>query len=167
MGYVDKTSSDGEEYIYRGKFSPVYDWVTWLWIMFSLLPIVFLLSGWLSTKTVGTPYLWLVITCFLLGMVYGLSRYIVKWTTVIAVTSARMIYKTGMIARMTREVDVENIEEIEFHQSFWGRCLNFGVLSVKGEGVGIIDLPPIREPLEFLRRVEGAQADIRIGRAHD
>jgi uncharacterized membrane protein YdbT with pleckstrin-like domain len=90
-----------------------------------------------------------------------LSHLIVLWTTEIAVTTYRFVYKTGFISRKTQEVSLNKIEEIVLEQSVWGRVFGYGKLTIRGTGVGVIELPDIDNPIEVRRIIELAKAELR------
>ena len=48
------------------------------------------------------------------------------WTTEIAVTNLRVIYKTGFIQRKTNEMNMDKVESVEVDQSILGRILDYG-----------------------------------------
>src|ERR1700733_10660246 len=48
----------------------------------------------------------------------------------LAVTTQRVVFKRGVIARETEEVRLTAIETIDLHQTTWGRLLGFGDVRV-------------------------------------
>ena len=60
--------------------------------------------------------------------------WIVLWTTEIAVTNRRLIYKRGWIARRTEEINLRRIEEVNLKQGVLGRIFGWGRLRVHGTG---------------------------------
>ena len=93
-----------------------------------------------------------------IGIFIFLSMMITKWTTEIAVTNKRLIYKRGWIARKTDELSPKKIEEINVSQGVVGRILGFGKIRIQGTGGGEIVLPNIDDPLTFRREIENAKA---------
>ena len=89
----------------------------------------------------------------------GLILLINRWTTEIAVTNRRLIYKRGWIVRRTDEISLGRLEEINLRQSVVGRILGYGTLICRGVGSGEISLPSIRRPLDFRRALQEAQGD--------
>jgi uncharacterized membrane protein YdbT with pleckstrin-like domain len=84
-----------------------------------------------------------------IGALALLKAFIRRWTTEIAVTSKRVIYKTGLIRRLTSEISVDKIETVLVDQSVIGRILNFGTVIVRGTGGGLEPVHDIARPLEF------------------
>tara|TARA_B100000315_G_scaffold104460_1_gene95834 strand:- start:330 stop:746 length:417 start_codon:yes stop_codon:yes gene_type:complete len=132
MGYVEQTLSSGEQVLYTARFH-------WLYTFSAIMALIFL-------AIVG------------IGIFIFLSMMITKWTTEIAVTNKRLIYKRGWIARKTDELSPKKIEEINVSQGVVGRILGFGKIRIQGTGGGEIVLPNIDDPLTFRREIENAKA---------
>lgn len=94
---------------------------------------------------------------FVLGLFKFAHQMILQATTEIAVTSNRVIYKRGLIARYVGEIAIDRIEGVNVFQSVTGRIFNFGSLVIRGMGVGEVYLPPISNPLKFRRAIEYAR----------
>jgi hypothetical protein len=99
--------------------------------------------------------LWLVLAAVLavLGLLMMLSAWFRRWTTEIAVTSKRVIYKCGFIRRRTIEMNIDKVESVDVVQSILGRMLDFGTITVRGVGTGIEPLANIESPIEFRNHV--------------
>jgi len=74
-------------------------------------------------------------------------------TTRIIVTDRRVIYRTGLIARRTLEMNKQKIESIDVSQSIPGRLLDFGSVTVKGTGGGIEAIHNVAAPFTLRNRV--------------
>ena len=92
-----------------------------------------------------------------LPFVVGLFMLIRIWTTEMAVTNRRIIYKRGWIARVTDEINLNRLEEVNLQQSVAGRLLGYGKVICQGTGVGEIELPTIDDPLRFRKELQEAQ----------
>ena len=160
MAYVKKTLAPGEEYIYRAHFNWTYDVQSWFWPALSLVPagiwIYASARNYFVQETFGSAFLFFAGSAFMLGVLICLRRYVHKWTTVIAVTSARLILKTGLIARQGHEMMLDEIEEVMVTQTFLGRLLGYGVLQVRGTGEALIEFPVIGAPMRVRREIETA-----------
>ena len=102
MGYVQDTLSGNEEVTYKARFH-------WLYTLAAFLYLILL-------------------GVFVIGIYLFFKMMIFKWTTEVAVTNRRFIYKTGWIKRDTQEIRVDKIEEVNLDQGFWGRIFDFGKL---------------------------------------
>ena len=58
------------------------------------------------------------------------------WTTEIAVTNHRIIYKAGLIRRDTVEILMDKVESVDVDQSILGRLLCYRTVTVRGTGAG-------------------------------
>jgi uncharacterized membrane protein YdbT with pleckstrin-like domain len=88
---------------------------------------------------------------FVLIMIFFLHPWFICWTTEIAVTNKRLIYKRGFINRHTVEMNLDKVESVDVNQSVLGRMLDYGTLVVQGTGHGdeTLDDHQIAAPLEF------------------
>ncbi len=147
MAYVKQTLAPGEEYLYRAHFNWTYDVRSWFWALFGAIPSMLWVYGaapsYFSHDPFGHAFLYSAGAALMLGAILCLRRYIHKWTTVIAVTSLRLILKTGLIARATHEV--------------------YGVLRVRGTGDAIIEFPVLGAPMRVRREIEAAIMRARGG----
>ncbi|MBY0363141.1 MAG: PH domain-containing protein [Phreatobacter sp.] len=92
----------------------------------------------------GLAALWLLVAWFM-------SR-----TTELAVTSRKVVAKWGFIARSTIEQRLEKVDSVAVDQTFLGRVLNFGNVTVHGTGINATPIKMIADPLAFRRKVEQA-----------
>ena len=99
-----------------------------------------------------------ILGMFVLGLFLFANMMIVKATTEIAVTTDRLVYKRGLIARHVGELSIDRIEGVSVLQGVLGRILGYGRVSIRGMGVGEVILPPIETPIEFRKAVQEARA---------
>ncbi|MEO1252157.1 MAG: PH domain-containing protein [Pseudomonadota bacterium] len=163
MAYVKRTLAEGEHYLYRAHFNWTYDAQSLFWFLLGALPAlvwVFAVAQF-DAAVLGRPYLFLTGVSFALGSMLALQRYVRKWTTVVAVTSERLILKTGLIARSSHEIMLDEIEEVFVAQPFWGRIAGFGQLEVRGTGNVVIEFPILGEPIRVRHEIETAVVQAR------
>lgn len=98
-----------------------------------------------------------ILLAFMMGLFMFANMMIIKATTEIAVTTDRLIYKRGLIARNVGELSIDRVEGVALIQGILGRILGYGKVSIRGMGVGEVVLPPIEEPVEFRRAVNEAR----------
>jgi uncharacterized membrane protein YdbT with pleckstrin-like domain len=77
------------------------------------------------------------------------------WTTEIAVTNRRIIYKQGFIRRSTVEMHMDKVESVDVDQSILGRIFDYGDVIVKGTGTGFEPLTTIAAPLDLRNHITG------------
>ena len=99
-----------------------------------------------------------ILGLFIMGLFFFANMMIVKATTEIAVTTERLIYKRGLIARQVGELSIDRIEGVSLLQGVLGRILGYGRVSVRGMGIGEVILPPIEEPIDFHKAVQESRA---------
>lgn len=126
MSYVAKTLGQGERILYEAH----YHWT-------------YTLAAWVFTLTV-------------IGAIWGIPMLIASYTTEIVVTSRRFVKKTGLIVRRAEELSLDRIEEVNLRQSVLGRLLNYGDLTVRGTGEGVIDLVMVDDPIRLRRELQSA-----------
>ena len=135
MGYVDQTLSTDEKVLYTAKFHWIYTATAIGWLI---------LLGWL----------------YGLGVLFFLIMMIFKWTTEIAITNKRLVYKRGWIARKTDEISLKKVEEVNLSQGILGRILGYGKVKIQGTGSGELVLPNIDDPLTFRREIDNAKTQM-------
>jgi hypothetical protein len=91
--------------------------------------------------------------CFAVGLALLLQAWFRWWTTEIAVTDRRVIYKTGFIRRNTTEMHMDKVESVEVKQSILGRLLDYGDVEIRGVGTGFEPLRMIDRPLELRNHI--------------
>lgn len=148
--YVNKNLGPNESLVCEAKLH---------WLLF-VKPILFILLAIALTillnKYTGEhgPYglyfgCGLLIICIFLF----LNRLIKYKCTEIALTSNRIIVKTGFIARNARDISLKKVDGIDIKQSVLGRILNYGSMSVRGTGSGEVWYTRIANPYSFQREL--------------
>lgn len=173
MHYVQQSLGPEEELIHIGQFHWMYTFGAIMQIVWGVLMCVaFLVAAYLvQTRLMGYQFdgFWDAVKSSHVGVrlvaffmiVLGLMKFahmmIIKSTTEIAVTTNRLIYKRGLVAREVVEIAIDRIEGVNFLQGIMGRMFNFGRVMVRGMGVGEIILPPIGDPVKFRKAIERAK----------
>lgn len=184
MLYVQQALGPDENLVYIAKFHWFYDAqaimaIIWgLFLAVSLLIAFVTLAGelppkmssfimavpleindsWLTMVRKLHPVIKLLaLLIFLMGVVKFANMLVTKVTTEIVVTTNRLIYKRGLIARNVGEMSIDRIESISVSQSFWGRIFNFGRLIIHGMGVGELVMPNLADPITFRKAIEKAR----------
>lgn len=98
-----------------------------------------------------------------LAMVWFLARY-ARWsTTNFVVTTDRLIHRSGVISKHGKEIPLERLNDITFHQSIFERLIGAGDLLIESGGErGQQTFSDIRRPAVvqniIYREIESAQA---------
>lgn len=88
-----------------------------------------------------------ILGSFVIGIYFFAHMMIIKATTEIAITSERLVYKKGLIARHVGELNIDRIEGVSVRQGVLGRIFGYGRVIVRGMGVGEVMLPIIEDPI--------------------
>lgn len=97
--------------------------------MFLTVYLRSLLSGWLETAVTYVGLAAIIVSMSWLVVA------LVKWrTTYFVVTSHRLIYRQGVVARNGVEIPLERVNNVNFHQSIWERMLQVGDLLIESGG---------------------------------
>lgn len=161
--YVDTALRPGEKIIYDAKvhwaifvtpfirvifFAIVFGGI-WL---FTMAGKVFEQAGqsidkafpWLPFSLPGGIFL-LVLTLTAVG---GFIRALIYYfNSDFVVTDRRVIAKFGLLSRTTSEQRLSKVESIHVYQSFLGRMLNFGNITVTGTGSSETKFGPLVDPV--------------------
>jgi uncharacterized membrane protein YdbT with pleckstrin-like domain len=96
---------------------------------------------------------------FLLASIVAMvAAYLKLSTTRIVVTDRRIVYRTGLLARRTLEMNKDKVESIDVNQSIVGRLLDFGSVTVKGTGGGIEAISNVSAPFALRNHVAAGNA---------
>jgi uncharacterized membrane protein YdbT with pleckstrin-like domain len=145
MSYLQKVLEPNETILYRTTVS----WTLYIPGIFVLVAaiVVYIASiAAISSKIVAyvLPLVLVLAALWLLG-----KAWFRRWTTEIAITNRRIIYKRGFIRRHTIEINMDKVESVDVDQSLLGRLFNFGDVIVRGTGEGFEPLHMIDSPLKF------------------
>jgi uncharacterized membrane protein YdbT with pleckstrin-like domain len=91
------------------------------------------------------------------GLLALLGAWIRQWSSEFAVTSRRVIIKTGWISRRTIELNMSKVESVEVAQDIFARMLGYGTITVIGTGGTREPFSLINDPLGFRRAVQSQQ----------
>jgi uncharacterized membrane protein YdbT with pleckstrin-like domain len=149
--YVDKVLQQGEQIRYIASLH----WILYvpgllLWLLAAVVYLVLPSSGGFGTIA------WLAASLlFAAGIVVIARAWFRWWTTEIAVTDRRVIYKTGFISRNSTEMHMDKVESVDVEQSVLGRIFDFGDVVVRGTGSGLEPIRNIAAPLELRNHITG------------
>jgi uncharacterized membrane protein YdbT with pleckstrin-like domain len=154
VGYVERHLLPNEQVVYKTKLH---------WILFAR-PVLVTLAGLALTVALGAAsrveWLWyLSLLVILAGLVWNAIHAIELLTSEFAVTTTRLIFKVGIVARYTTELLLGKVESIGVQQKLLGRFLNYGDLVVTGTGGAREVFPRVHDPIGFRNHVQ--QASIR------
>lgn len=145
MGYVEKVLQPEETVTYKTTvhwflYIPAVAWV--------VMAFIFMLIWWrgnIGATVIG----WCSVASLGAAILAGALAWIKRFTTELAITSRRVIYKTGLMRRQTLEMNLSKVESVGVTQSVLGRIFGYGHIELKGTGASDSSLPMISEPLKF------------------
>ena len=91
-----------------------------------------------------------------LALLSWIPAFLHRWTTELAVTNRRIIFKSGLFRRHTMEMNMAKVESVDVDQSVMGRILGFGTVTIRGTGGGIEPMRNIADPIAFRNHVTAA-----------
>ena len=144
--YVDKVLQPGEQVRYIASLN---------WILYAPGAALWLVAAALYLATSNGFIQFVALLVFAIGLFLIARAWFYWWTTEIAVTDRRVIYKTGFIRRNTTEMNMEKVESVDVDQSVFGRIFNYGDVIVRGTGSGLAPIRNIDAPLELRNHITG------------
>jgi uncharacterized membrane protein YdbT with pleckstrin-like domain len=152
MRYVRRVLQPGETIVYATRLH----WVVYLRTIVLLTICILLVAVAVTTSDHQNVSLALGIAAIifaLLGLSAGLRAFIRRTTTELAVTDHRVIYKAGLLARHTIEMNRDKVESVDVDQTLLGRIFGYGTVTVRGTGGSLEPLRNIGDPLTFRSRI--------------
>ena len=148
MGYVERVLQPGETIRHASRIH----WVVYLpGLLLCLVALVGL--GYMAKNGANAAAFVFLAIVGGAGLVSLASAWFRRWTTEIAVTDRRVIYKRGFIRRHTIEMNMDKVESVDVDQTILGRILDYGTITVRGTGAGLEPLPRIDSPIELRNSV--------------
>jgi len=150
-------------------------WATLFWPVAAVVgAVVVAIAGNVAASN-GAVLIGTVGLC-VIAIIWLLIRYM-KWTTTnFVVTTDRLIYRSGVLSKHGREIPLERVNDISFHQSIFERMIGAGDLVIESAGErgqqAFSNIPhPSAVQNEIYRQIEAAQgrtADRMAGaRSHE
>jgi uncharacterized membrane protein YdbT with pleckstrin-like domain len=147
MKYVEQVLQPDEKVIYATSLH-------WLVYLRAILLLIVAAACLIVSGMFPEPGVKLALTVVaalfgLIALLSGLSAFIRRSTTELAVTDRRVIYKTGIFQRHSMEMNTSKVETVGVNQSILGRILGYGTVMVRGTGGSFEPIPFIGDPLTF------------------
>ena len=151
MSYVGKVLLPGERVIYEtGLHWLIYSRAIVLLVLGAALAVAAAaLSGHPTRDPAGQGGLAAAALLVLLGVISFIHAAIRRASTELAVTDQRVVYKRGVVARHTLEMNRSKVESVDVDQSLLGRILGYGTVKLRGTGGSLEPMANISDPLGF------------------
>lgn len=160
MSYVEKHLIPGESIQYQTKLH----WIVMLGhmviaILLALVAVAMpIIWASLGTKAKSHPIpgavYFIVLVCLVVAGALFFLGILRRNATEMAVTSKRVIVKTGIAERRTVEILLSRIESVAVDEPALGRLLGYGTVIVRGTGGTPEMFEKILHPLEFREQVQ-------------
>lgn len=132
MGFPRKYLNEGEEIVVDQR-------PHWFFLAgpVTALVVALVLAVLVSASIHGGGRPWALVPTLVavaLSLVWALVRY-AKWaTTAFVITTDRLIHRYGVVSKSGREIPLERLNDISFHQTLFQRVLGAGDLLVESAG---------------------------------
>ena len=146
MNYVTRVLQPGESVVHLSRIHPIVFLPAVLWFLAALVLFIAALSMTGDFRIGGEA---LAVFAVIFGLAAGLPALIRRATTELAVSDRRVIYKSGVLARHTLEMNRSKVESVDVDQSVLGRLFGFGTIVVRGTGGSLEPIRMISDPLTF------------------
>jgi uncharacterized membrane protein YdbT with pleckstrin-like domain len=148
MRYVRRVLQPGETIVYTTKLHWFVYW--WATLLLAICLVLAIASwSWADNQNLSLA-LWITAAIFaLLGVSSAFRAFIRRASTELAVTDQRVIYKTGLLARHTLEMNRGKVESVAVDQTLLGRLFGYGTVIVRGTGSTLEPIRNISDPLTF------------------
>ena len=115
-------------------------WLTVLWPIVLFLVLVGGTSFGAALVPAGdqqaTWRLVVVAVAVVLGLFF-VATPLLRWrTTHYVITTHRLLYRTGVLARSGRDIGLSRITDVSYRQTLWDRLINSGTVSIETAGEG-------------------------------
>ncbi len=129
MGYPTKLLSPGEQII--TEFKP-----HWLQIVKEglLTVLVGILVLWIAINFSFTGQGWVITALVVAWFVIVITEFTRWWTTRHVITNERVIHRAGLISKHGKEIPLEVINDVAFHQGVIERMFGSGDLLIESAG---------------------------------
>ncbi len=136
MAYPDKVLGEDEEVVRH--LHP--HWLTVFWPIVLFLVLVGVASFGAALVPAGDQQagwrLVVVVAAAVVGLVF-VAVPLLRWrTTHYVVTTHRLLYRTGVLARHGRDIGLSRITDVSYAQTLWDRVVNSGTLTIETAGEG-------------------------------
>jgi uncharacterized membrane protein YdbT with pleckstrin-like domain len=148
MSYLKHILQPGEKVVFDGHLH----WVIYKKAIFCLICAGIAIAAavhFQNTQVQWAASLALVLVSGVLALAFAIRAWWQSFTTEIAVTTTRVVYKTGFIKRHTAEMNMDKVESVDVDQSLLGRILGYGTINIRGTGASIEQLDNIAHAVEL------------------
>jgi len=148
--YFDRIRRPGEEIILRLRPHWLSVLPVWIGTLLGLVGLGFAAFGGLAS-----PWLrWTFAALAAAVLAAALVRWLWNRSLEAVISTERLVYKRGFLARHTEELGVRRISEVSLTQTLAGRLLGYGTLTVNAVGDDAIVLKEFGDPFGAKRALD-------------
>jgi uncharacterized membrane protein YdbT with pleckstrin-like domain len=156
-----------EEELWRGGYSPKA--MVGCWVLSATVSLLFLLGGILWVRSF-TPWLILILAAIIPWVycfaVLSYRRMSVRYT----LSNQRLVHERGILHRVNDRIELLDIDDITFEQTFWERLVGVGTLRIASHDrtnpelvlTGIENIKRVAEMLDNARLAERRKRGVHI-----
>jgi membrane protein YdbS with pleckstrin-like domain len=163
---VRSSPDDPEHDLWKGGFSPKA--MIGYWLLAGAATIAATVAG-IAT---GNPVVWLVGLGIAIALWLAFALYLLyqRMSVEYQLTTQRLFHRKGILARVTNRVEVIDIDDVQFSQSFWERFLGVGTIRILSTDIsdpklvmiGIDDVKNVFDTIDKVRRDERRRRGLHI-----
>ena len=129
------------------------------------LAAVAALAGLVAWNQSGRQQLWVLAVAGVfvgVALIWALARYVELAANQYILTDRRLLRLRGIISQSSMDSYLDKINNVEHHQTFWGRLFGYGDVEIDtASESGAEVFPRISQPLAFKRAVDAATVAFR------
>jgi membrane protein YdbS with pleckstrin-like domain len=155
------TPDEPETHLWQGGFSPKA--MIGYWVMAALATIAGIVAAvFLGPATAGAAWLLVILLSVALWGGLVLYYFYLRYGVSYELTSQRLVHKVGLLSQTTNRIEVIDVDDVSFHQSFIERMLGVGTIRILSSDTsdptliirGIDDVKRIANMIDNVRRDE-------------
>jgi len=155
------TPDEPEQKLWAGGFSPKA--MIGYWILAAIVTVGGIIAGvFLSVPTAGAAWLFIILALIAIWGGLVLYYFYLRYGMAYELTSQRLIHRVGILSQTTNRIEVIDVDDVSFHQSFIERLLGVGTIRILSSDTsdpmlvirGIDDVKRISNMIDNVRRDE-------------
>jgi uncharacterized membrane protein YdbT with pleckstrin-like domain len=152
--YIDENLAKDETLIYETKLHWVIFVWAGFWLLLSLTSLLICLLLGLSSFFAGKVLFIVSAFFFVLAAGLGILNYQDRESSEFAVTTKKVLIKTGVFSVKTLETQLDKISDISVNQGILERILGYGSVRVASTGGVQETYGRIENPIQFKRKIQ-------------
>lgn len=156
MSYIISTLSKDEKIM----VTPKLHWINYVIVVFCLIFAAICSVLLFRLEDDVYPIFKIIYAAPIVIFVLSALIFILRiWLMEMAVTTKRVVFRSGIISVHTEELKISRIESVEIKQSIFGRIFDYGNLCFSGTGTGKVLFPNIENPRQIKAQLEDVIKD--------